>query len=424
MTALGIAFALFLALGVPIAFALGLAGVIALWFVDFRLLTVPARMFTSIDSFVLLAAPFYILAGDLMNRGGLTERLILLSQWLVGRIRGGTAYANIVASVFFSGISGTAIADIAALGQVFIHGMPKEGYSKSFAAAVTLASAMIGPIIPPSVVMVIYAAVAGVSVVDMFLAGIVPGLMLALACAVIVAWHAMRGELPQSTLRLGRDEKQKLLREGLFVSSLPAFIVIGSVSGVFTPTEAGGMAVLYALFMGCVVFRHLTWSGLWAALKDTSRTTATLFLVVAGASVCSYVLTVLGVANFTRGFAVTFADNPQLFLWTVLVLLTLVGCFLDPGAAIIIFVPLLMPVVRQLGIDELQFSMIFILTGTLGLMTPPVGVCLFAAARIGNMPVWSLFRATFPFFVAETLVIVLIILFPDLASFLPRWIRG
>jgi TRAP-type transport system large permease protein len=236
VTALALAFAFLILIGVPIAFALGLAGVAGMLATGLNLITVPTRMFTGIDSFVLLAAPFYILAGDLMNRGGITDRLIRLAQLVVGRIAGGTAYANIVASVFFAGISGTAIADTAALGQIFIRGMEKEGYKREFAAAVTVASSVIGPIIPPSVIMVIFAAVSQVSVIQLFLAGIVPGLMLGGACAVVVWLYARAGHLPVSAVSVRRHEVPRLALDGVLVATLPAIIVLGTLSGAFTAT--------------------------------------------------------------------------------------------------------------------------------------------------------------------------------------------
>ena len=423
MIPLAIAFAVLILIGVPIAFALGLAGVVGMLAMNLNLITVPTRMFTGIDSFVLLAAPFYILAGDLMNRGGITDRLIRLAQIIIGRIRGGTAYANVMASIFFAGISGTAIADTAALGQVFIKGMPKEGYTREFAAAVTVASSVIGPIIPPSVIMVIFAAVSQVSLIQLFVAGIVPGLLLGCACAVVIFLYARAGHLPVSTVRVERKEVPRLARDGVLVLTLPLLIVGGTLSGAFTATEAGGVAVVYAAFLSWLVFRHLDAAGLWQALKDSARTTATLFLLIAAATVVSYVLTIGGIASYVQGLGLFFEGQPVLFMLAVMAVLLVVGCFLDPGAAIVLFVPLLMPVARAMGIDELQFSMVVILTLTLGLITPPVGVCLFVACRIGDIPVWRLVRAVAPFLLAEVVVVVLLVVFPVLSSGLPGLLR-
>jgi TRAP-type transport system large permease protein len=423
MIPLAIAFAVLILIGVPIAFALGLAGVVGMLAMNLNLITVPTRMFTGIDSFVLLAAPFYILAGDLMNRGGITDRLIRLAQIMIGRIRGGTAYANVLASVFFAGISGTAIADTAALGQIFIKGMPKEGYTKEFAAAVTVASSVIGPIIPPSVIMVIFAAVSQVSLIQLFVAGILPGLLLGAACAVVIFLYARAGHLPVSAVRVERKELPRLAGDGALVITLPLLIVGGTLSGAFTATEAGGVAVVYAAFLSWLVFRHLDLAGLWQALKDSARTTATLFLLIAAATVVSYVLTIGGIATYVQGLGLFFEGQPVLFMLTVMAALLVVGCFLDPGAAIVLFVPLLMPVARAMGIDELQFSMVVILTLTVGLITPPVGVCLFVACRIGDIPVWRLVRAVAPFLLAEVAVVILLVFFPVLSSGLPGLVR-
>jgi tripartite ATP-independent transporter DctM subunit len=421
--ALALTFAVLILIGVPIAFALGLAGVAGMLATGLNLITVPTRMFTGIDSFVLLAAPFYILAGDLMNRGGITDRLIRLAQLVVGRIAGGTAYANIVTSVFFAGISGTAIADTAALGQIFIRGMEKEGYTREFAAAVTVASSVIGPIIPPSVIMVIFAAVSQVSVIQLFLAGIVPGLMLGGACAVVVWLYARAGHLPVSVVSVRRHEVPRLALDGVLVATLPGIIVLGTLSGAFTATEAGGIAVIYALFLGWFVFRHLDAVELWRSLQESARTTATLFLLIAAATVVSYVLTIGGIAAYTQGLGVVFEGQPVAFMLVVMALLLVVGCFLDAGAAIVLFAPLLMPVARTMGIDDLQFSMVMILTLTIGLITPPVGVCLFVACRIGDIAVWRLFQAVAPFLLAEVVVVMLLVFFPVLSSGLPGLLR-
>jgi len=419
MIPLGIAFALLLAIGMPIAFALGLAGTVGILAQDFALVSVPSRMFTGIDSFILLSAPFYILAGEVMNRGGVTQRLIKFAVLVTAGLRGGTAYANTVASIIFAGISGTAIADTAALGQVFIKGMPAEGYSKEFSAAVTVAGSMIGPIIPPSVIMIIYAAVSRVSVIDLFLAGVIPGFLLAAAVCLVILFQGRGGRLPKSTVTVSRDEVPRMLLDTLLVVSLPLFIVVGTLSGTFTATEAGGVAAVYALFLGWFVFRNLDRRELWSALKVSARTTSSLFLIIAAATVVSYVLALSGIGALARDLAQAFSGEPLPFMLATMVILLVVGCFLEPGAAIVLFVPLLVPVAGAMGIDVLQFSMFVILTLTMGLITPPVGVCLFVACRIGDIKVSRLVRTLLPFLAAEIGVIVLIILFPGLSSFLP-----
>lgn len=423
MIAMAIAFAVTLALGVPIVFALGIAGAVGLWALDLNLITVPTRLFTGMDNFVLLAAPFYILVGEIMNRGGITARLIRLAGLITRGVPGGTAYANVSSSVLFAGISGAAVADTAALGQVFIKGMPEEGYDKNYAAAVTIASSIIGPIIPPSVIMIIYAAVTRLSVIDLFVAGIVPGLLLAGAMWLVIFIQARGGRLPRSRYRVERGEAAVLVRDGLLVMGLPGLIVGGTLMGVFTATEAGGVAVVYALAISWLVFGSMDLAGFWAALKRAARMTATIYLIIAAATVVSYVLTIGGIGLTVQSFSAQFADNPTLFLLVLAVVLLVVGTFLEPGAAIVLIVPMLMPVTAAMGIDPMQLGMVVILTMTLGLITPPVGVCLFVACRIADSPVMPIFRAVLPFLAVELAVVVLLVLFPALSSSLPALLR-
>jgi len=424
MTVVLVAIAVLLVAGLPIAFSFGLAAIIALWWDGQMLLNVPAKMFNGLDSFVLMAAPFYIVAGELMNRGGITERLINLSRLLIGRIRGGTAYATIVAAILFSGISGTAVGDIAALGQIFINGMPKEGYSKAFAAALVTAASVIGPIIPPSVIMVLYAAVADVSVLSLFLAGIVPGILLGVACGAVVFWRGLRGELPTSTLRVERHEVPKLALDGVLVMSLPGFIVVGTLSGAFTPTEAGGIAVVYAIFLGMVVFRNLTPRAMMEAMRSSARMTAGLFLMIATIEIGNYVLILAGIGEWTAGLAQVFAGQPTLFLLACVVAFLIIGLALDAGPALLLLAPVLLPVSRAMGIDDIHFSMIMIVTATMGLVSPPVGICLFVACKIGNITMRELNRELWPFLAAETALIILMVFVPEISNGLPRLIRG
>jgi TRAP-type transport system large permease protein len=423
VTAVSLALVILLLGGLPIAFSFGLAAVVGLWFEQLPFLSIVSRMFAGLDSFVLLAAPFYIVAGELMNRGGISDRLIQLSTLLVGKIRGGTAYAAIVASVLFAGISGTAIADIAALGQIFIKSMPKEGYSKAFAAALVTAGSIIGPIIPPSVIMVLYAAVAEVSVLRLFLAGVVPGLLLGLACATVVFVKGLRGELPVSTMVVPKAERPRALREGLLVLTLPGFIVFGTLSGVFTPTEAGGIAVVYAIFLGMFVFRHLDLKGLFAAFRAAARLTAALFLLIATVEIVNYVLILGGIEDWTRNLVSIFREYPTLFLLSCVVAFLIIGLALDAGPALLLLAPILLPISRQMGIDDIHFSMVMIVSTTLGLISPPVGVCLFVACKIGDMTLSQLWSQLKYFFYAEVGVILLLCFFPVLSTGLPNLVR-
>jgi TRAP-type transport system large permease protein len=424
MTAIAIGLTLLLVAGLPVGYSFALAGSFALWFSGEQQLNVISRMFAGLDTFVLMAAPFYIFAGELMNRGGISERLIHLAQILVGRIRGGTAYAAILASVMFSGISGTAVADIAALGNIFINGMAKEGYSKSFSAAVVVAASIIGPIIPPSVIMVLYAAVANISVLSLFLAGIVPGLLLGVACALVVYWRGRRGDMPVSTIVVKRSEIPSLARDGFLVLSLPAFIVLGTISGAFTPTEAGGIAVLYAAFLGAFVFRSLSVADFMRAARSSARLTAGLFLLIAAVEVVNYVLILAGVAEGTSAIVSVFKEHPNTFLLVCVVAFLVIGLALDAGPALLLLAPVLLPITRSMGIDDIHFSMVMIVSVTLGLISPPVGICLFVACKIGNITMRMLWSELALFFYAEIALIVVLVYFPVLSNGLPNLLRG
>ena len=408
--------------GLPIAFAFGLAAMVGLWVDDLNLLNVASRMFAGLDTFVLLAAPFYIVVGDLMVRARLSDRLISFSTLIVGRIRGGTAYANIVASILFAGISGTAIADIASLGRVFINAMPKEGYSKAFAASLTVASSIIGPIVPPSVIMVIYAALADLSVLTLFAAAIVPGLLLGVSCAVVVFVKSVRGELPVSAMTVPPRERPKALRDGLIVMTLPGFILFGTVSGVFTPTEAGGIAVVLAIFLGSVVFRELTFSSTILAFRTAARLTASLFLIFASVQIINYVLILGGIQADARKLLTIFSDYPFAFLVVCAVFFIVIGLVLDAGPALFLLAPILLPLTRQMGIDDSQFSMVMLIAVTIGLITPPVGVCLFVTCRIGDITIGEMWKELRWFFMAELGVLLLLCYFPGLSTWVPAMI--
>jgi tripartite ATP-independent transporter DctM subunit len=407
--------------GVPVAFALGLAGILGVWLAGIPLSVVATRLFTGVDSFVFLAVPFYILAAEIMSQGGITTRLIAIGSALTSWLRGGTAYANIGTSVMFAGISGSAVADAAALGKVFINEMPKEGYTREYAAAVTASSSIVGPIIPPSGLAIIMAAVTGLSVIDLFLAGILPGLLVAGACMLVVTFDAIRGRVPKPRRSdLAREGIARMLIETLAVLTLPFIIIGGMLAGIYTATEGGGIAVAYAVFLSVFVFRAMTPAGLWQAFVRAARTSASIYLLVAAATILSYALNILGISSWVAAAAGLFRDNPILFLFAVAGLMLVLGTFLDIGAAILIFAPLLMPMVYQLGIDPLQAAMVIMLTLAMGLLTPPVGVVLFVTMRVGNVRMLPLIRAITPFLIAQLAAIALICLIPGISNTLPR----
>lgn len=405
--------------GVPIAFALGLGGTLGLVIFGIPLPVVITRFFGGVDSFVFLAMPFYILAAEIMNRSGITDRLIRLTSLATGRLNGGTAYTNVGTSILFAGISGAAIADASALGRFFMNVMPKEGYSRPYAAAVTASSSIIGPIIPPSGLAIIMAAVTGLSIVDLFVAGIIPGLMLGGACLMVVFVKSLGGGLPKSRITVERGQIVTLLIEGVLVASLPVVIVWGMVTGAFTATEGGGIAVFVAAILGLFVLRTMRLADLWDALMVSARMTAAIYLLVASAAVLSYALNLLGIGALVSSFAPYFEGNPTLFLFGIMLLMLVLGMFIDIGAALIIFVPLVMPTVIQLGIDPIQAALVVMLTLALGLITPPFGVVLFILMKIGQVRLGELIGAIAPFVLAELAVIVLLVLFPALTTWLP-----
>ncbi|MBV8890094.1 MAG: TRAP transporter large permease [Alphaproteobacteria bacterium] len=420
MIAMVAVFVVLLLAGMPIAFALGLAGMVGLLWMQVDLVVLAARAFTGIDNFALLAVPFFILSGEIMGRGGITERLVRTAALITGQIRAGTAYAAIVSAVFFSGISGAALADAAALGQVFIRGMPKEGYRVEYSAALVAAGSMIGPIVPPSILMVIYASVTQMSIIRLFVGGIVPGLVMALALAFVVMLQARGGRLPKATVVIRRTEVPRILGEGALVLVLPGIIVGGIVLGIFTPTEAGGVAAFYAAAISTLVFRTIGWRELWHCLAATARITASLYLIIATASIVSYVLTLGGIGEMVRQLAGAFAGHPTEFLLCAVVAMLLVGIFLEPGACIVLFMPLLFPPSVALGVDPVQFSIVAILTITLGMIHPPVGLCLFVCCKIGDVSIFDVTREIIPFFAVLLAVVILLIAFPAISTALPR----
>ncbi|MBL4917879.1 TRAP transporter large permease [Szabonella alba] len=406
--------------GVPVAFSIGLAGVLGVWIAGIPLSVTATRLFTGVDSFIFLAVPFYILAAEIMSQGGITARLISIASMATSWLRGGTAFANIGTSVLFAGISGSAVADAAALGRVFTEEMPKEGYTREYSAAVTAASSVVGPIIPPSGLAIIMAAVTGLSVIDLFLAGILPGLLLAGACCAVVAVDALRGRVPKPRpVSIPPEGMLRMGIEALAVMTLPVLIVGGMLTGIYTATEGGGIAVAYAIFLSVVVFRAMTLRGLWLAFLRAARTSASIYLLVAAATILSYALNLLGIAGWVSAGAGYFQDSPVLFLFAVALLMLLLGTFLDIGAAILIFAPLLMPMVRELGIDPLQAAMIIMLTLAIGLVTPPVGVVLFVVMRVGRVRLMPLIRALLPFLLAQLAAIAILCLVPGISSYLP-----
>jgi len=412
---------LLLLVGVPIAVAMGLISIIAiLALADASLLGVVAqRMYASTTSFTLLAIPFFILAGNLMNTGGMTQRIFDFAHALVGHVKGGLGQVNIVGSMIFAGMSGSALADAMGLGAIEIKAMTDAGYEKRFSAAVSAASSTIGPVIPPSIPLVIFGSMTGVSIGALFLGGIIPGLLMGGAMMVTVAMIARRRNYPsepRSTLR----NALKRLGNGLPALATPAIIMGGILTGWFTPTEASVVACVYALFLGLVVYRELKLSDLPGILLETTNQTAQVMFIVAAAGLFGWVLTYLRVPDALIAALTAVSDNKWVVLTIINLILLMLGCFMEGIAIMLLTIPIFLPIILKMGIDPVHFGVVMTLNLMLGLLTPPVGMVLYAMSSVAKVSIVELTRELVPFIVSIFLALVLITYVPGFVTWLPR----
>ncbi len=416
-------FFLAMLIGFPIAFCLGLSSAVYLIVADIPLNIIPQRMFSGIDSFVILCVPGFILAGNLMNVGGITERIIDFSNALVGRIRGGLSLANIAASVFFAGISGTAAADTASIGAILIPAMKKTGYEADFSCAVTAASSMCGPIIPPSLPMIVAGTVAGLSVSKLFIAGVVPGLLLGLALGVVSYYISVKRNHPKEP-PMSLKQFFASIWNAVWALLLIVLIFVGIANGYFTPTEAAMVAVVYAIVIGVFVYRNLGWKDLTKIFLDTAITTSSLMMLVGLANLFAWILTTEQVPQMVAEWMLDLTRNKYLLLLMINILLLFVGTFMETIAAVMILMPILLNVAVQVGVDPIQFTVMCVLNLVIGLNTPPVGVCLFIASGIGKVPIMDITKALLPFLAASFVVLGLVTYVPQVTLFLPNLLLG
>ena len=409
-------------LGVPVAFTMGIAGLSAI-FVNGGLnpLVATQRMFAGINSFPLMAVPFFILASELMTACGLTRALLRFANALVGHVRGGLGHVNILVSMLFAGISGSALADAAGPSAIVMRMMREAGYEKNYAGALSAATATIGPIIPPSILAVIFAiSTKGVTVAGLFLAGIVPGILLGLALAVanhiVSTRHGYRGRDTRATM----GELRSASFGALPALIMPAIILGGILGGVFTPTEAGAVASAYALLLG-VVMRAFTLPALYGAFVRAAVVTSSVFLIVAMASIFAWLLTYLQIPQELAKLITQITDNRLGILFILAGFALICGFFIDTLPALIILTPILGPIAYSAGIDPLQFGMMLVLNLTIGMITPPVGPVLFVIATVGQLRIESLSRAVLPLLLAELVVLLLVILVPEISTFVPNF---
>ena len=414
-----IAFLVLVALSIPMAIAIGLAVVLGLAVASpFPVTIMFQKMVAGTDNFVLVAIPLFVLTGNLMNAGGITDRIFTFVRRCVGFVPGGLAYANVGSSVIFAGMQGSAVADAAALGKMEIKAMRDNGYSTDFAAAVTAASSVIGPIIPPSIPLILYGAIAEVSIGRLFAAGFLPGFLLAFALCVMIAIMDRRHHFP-------RDERPSLAEvlrsfgRAFFALMTPAVILVGLLGGVFTPTEAGAVAAAYALILSFVVYRTVTIRELPGILVETMVTTAIVLFIIANVSALSWTLVVTQSASALAGGIRAISDNPLVFLMLVNLLLLFLGSFIEDGAVLILMTPILVPIATSLGVDPVHFGIVMVLNLMIGVALPPVGMSLFVTAHVAGIPVERMFKAVLPFVWPMMVTLLIVTYWPRFVLFIP-----
>jgi len=413
-------FAFTLFLGMPIAFVLGITGLTMLFFIDVPLTVLPNRMWSQLATFPFLAVPFFILAGEIMNEAGITQRLVKFANLLIGRIRGGLAQVNILASMLFAGITGSAIGDTAALGSILIPAMEKEGYDKDFSVAVTASSSIIGPIIPPSLLMIILGVAAEESIGTLFVAGYIPGILVGFALMALTYCFAIKRKFTFRAERVSLKGAMRITIKAIIPLLMPIIIIVGILSGVFTATEAAAVACVYALFVGFFITKTLKLNRLPALFVRSALLTASLHLIVSMSGISGFAVTVLQLAEKITHTVTLISSNPIVILMLLNILLLIVGMFMEPTVSIIILVPILFPLAESLGIHPIHFSIIMLLNLTIGVATPPLGLVLFTACTIGNTTIERLVKEIWPFLLVELGVLILITYIPALTLTIPR----
>jgi len=415
-------FFLLTAIGLPIGFMLGLTALIGFEKLGnpIFLTMLSQRFFSAMNSYTFLAIPLFLLAGDIMNKVGLTQRIISFSNVFFGRLRGGLAQVNIATSILFGGISGSAVADTAALGSIFIPSMVKEGYGRGFSAAVTASSSIIAPIIPPSIIMVIYGGIMGVSIAGMFAAGIVPGLMIGIGLMIVTYFISKKRNYPKHDIPISTRLVIQEFRQAVWALMMPVIILGGILGGVFTPTEAAAVAVAYALFLGLVIYRNLSLKDLYGIFYKNAIMLGVIILILSSASVLGWLLAIEKLPEQVAVYFISLTENKYIILLLINILLIVVGMLMDITASLIILGPILAPLAVRVGVDPLHFGIMMCVNLNIALITPPMGGCLFTAMVVGNVSFTRLIKALWPFILVELVVLFLIVYIPPLTLFVPR----
>jgi TRAP-type transport system large permease protein len=413
-----------MALGIPIAFSLLLCGAALMWHLNmFDAQILAQNVVNGADSFPLLAVPFFMLAGELMNQGGLSRRIVNLALAIVGHIQGGLGYVTIVAACLMAALSGSAVADAAALTALLLPMMVAAGHDKARSAGLLASASIIAPVIPPSIGFVIFGVAGGVSISKLFLAGIVPGLLLG-AALWVTWWWLVRREKVVPPPRKSRAEIFQAFRESTWALVLPVIVVVGLKFGVFTPTEAAVVAAVYALFIATAVYRELKLSQLYGVFLAAAQTTAVIMFLVAAAMVSAWLITVAQLPAQIVALLQPLLDSPKLLMLAIMVLTMVVGTALDMTPTILLLTPVLMPVVKAAGIDPVYFGVLFIMNNAIGLITPPVGTVLNTVAGVGKIRMDEVTRGVLPFMLAQFALVFLMVLFPQIVTVPARWLAS
>lgn len=412
-----------MALGVPIAFALLLSGVALMFFLDmFDTQILVQNLIGGADNFSLMAIPFFVLAGEIMNAGGISKRIVDFSMALVGHIRGGLGYVAILGSVLFAGLSGSAVADTAALGAILIPMMVKSGYDRNKSTGLIAASGIIAPVIPPSIPMIIFGVTSGVSITKLFLGGIVPGLLIGLGLVFTWRWVVRKEEMdvfPRKSFK----EILKVTLDAIWALLLPVFIVVGMRGGIFTPTEAGVVAAFYALVVGLFIYRELKITELYRIIMLAAKTTSIVMFLVAAAMVSAWLITIANIPGEITKLLAPLIDNTFLLLIVINILVIIVGTAMDLTPTILVLTPVLMPIIKEAGIDPVYFGVLFVINNCIGLITPPVGTVLNVACGVGKVSMEDVIKGVTPFMIVECAVLFLLILFPGLVTVPLAWLH-
>ncbi len=423
LAALFIVFVALVACNIPIAFAMLCASTVALILGDMPFALITTRLFVQVDSFPLMAIPFFIFAGEIMNAAGITKRIVNFAQSLVGHIKGGLAHVNILSSIFFAGISGSATADTSALGSMLIPIMRKDGYSAEFSVAVTAASSTIGPIIPPSIMMVMYGVIANESVAKLFIGGLIPGVLVGITQMVMSYRMAVKkgyGSIGKfSIINVVKNFKKSIL-----AIIMPLIILGGILSGVFTATEAGVVACVYAMIIGLFVYKKIGLKDLPRIFFKSAKVTAQALFIVASASMFSWILAWTGFPSMVLDMLLKISSNPTIILFLIIGFILVLGLFVEGTPVLIIFAPVFVPVMESLGVSLVLFGVLFVMAVLVGSITPPVGVLLYLGCGIAEIPVSQASKVIWPFVLTIILVIFVCALFPTVVTSLPRMLYG